>query len=184
MAIAGTQFSPASAADLDTGNSPSAAVAVPVTVNVPIRTINTSGTIGQNGIVEIRVGKSAPFAVMLYTGSVGLLVFPGAWERKLGSINLGAKKIANALAGSKVKGIVGRAPMTLNGVTTVLPGPFQYVSSTNPDIQQWTGRKIFGIPGIGSGSGDLNNPLMAMLGNLGLGWSVLFKRNISDRIGR
>ena len=79
VAIAGTQLSTATAADVDTDNSSSAAVAVPVTVNVPIRTIDTPGTSGQGGIVEIRVGKSAPFAVMLDTGSVGLRVFPGAW---------------------------------------------------------------------------------------------------------
>ncbi|MEN8904087.1 MAG: hypothetical protein ABF312_08885 [Candidatus Nanopelagicales bacterium] len=53
VAIAGTQFGAASAADLDTDNSSSAAVAVPVTVNVPIRTIDTPGTSGQSGIVEV-----------------------------------------------------------------------------------------------------------------------------------
>ena len=144
VAIAGTQFGAASATDLDTDNSSSAAVAVPVTVNVPIRTIDTPGTSGQSGIVEIRVGKSAPFAVMLDTGSVGLRVFPGAWERKPGSVALGSKKIATALAGREVKGIVGRATVTLNGVATALPVPFQYVNTTNPYIQQWTGRKFSG----------------------------------------
>jgi hypothetical protein len=184
VAIVGTQLSTAAAAGSGTDNSSSAAVTVPITVNVPIRTIETPGTSGQSGIVEIRVGKSAPFAVMLDTGSVGLRVFPGAWERKPGSVKLGSKKIATALAGSKVKGIVGRAPMTLNGVITALPVPFQYVNTTNPYIQQWTGRKIFGILGIGTGSGDLTNPLMAMPGNLGVSWSVHFERKISDRIGR
>lgn len=184
VAIAGTQFGAASAADLDTDNSSSAAVAVPVTIDVHICTIDTPGTSGQSGIVEIRVGKSAPFAVMLDTGSVGLRVFPGAWERKPGSVALGSKKIATALAGREVKGIVGRATVTLNGVATALPVPFQYVNTTNPYIQQWTGRKIFGILGIGTGSGDLTNPLMAMPANLGLSWSVHFERNISDRIGR
>ena len=98
----GTQFGPASAADLDTDNSSSAAVAVPVTINVHIRTIDTPGTSGQSGTVEIRVGKSAPFAVMRDTGSVGLRVFPGAWERKQGSVTLGSKEFAISFAGQKV----------------------------------------------------------------------------------
>ena len=102
VAIAGTQLSTATAADVDTDNSSSAAVAVPVTVNVPIRTIDTPGTSGQSGIVEIRVGKSAPFAVMLDTGSVGLRVFPGAWERKPGSVTLGSKEFAISFEGQKV----------------------------------------------------------------------------------
>lgn len=150
VAIVGSQFDLASAADLDTYNLPSRAAGVPVTVSVPIRITGTPRTGGQSGIVEIRVEKSAPFAVMLDTRSVGLRVFPGAWGEEPGSVKLSSKKLAAAFAGPKVKGFVGREPMTLNGVTTALPVPFQYVNATNPYIQQWTGRKVFAILGIGT----------------------------------
>ncbi|MCH9737626.1 MAG: hypothetical protein K0U42_02580, partial [Actinomycetia bacterium] len=79
IALLALPFSSASAADSDSDNYPSRAVTTPVKVKVPIRTVNTPGTNGQNGIVQIRVGNSAPFSVMVDTGIVGLVVFPGAW---------------------------------------------------------------------------------------------------------
>ncbi len=184
FAFLGTQVGPVFAVDPDMDNYPSRAAATAVTVNVPIRTIDTPGTNGQSGIVEIRVGKSAPFAVMLDTGSVGLRVFPGAWGSKPGSVKLGSDRVVTSSAGQDFKGFIGKAPVTLNGVTTTLPVPFQYIDSSSSYLKLWTDRKVYGILGIGTGTGELTNPLMAMPGTLGLRWSVHFERNIGGGVGR
>jgi len=183
--LLGSQVGPAIAADSDTDNYPSRAVTAPVEVKVPIRTIDTPGTNGQNGIVEIRVGNSAPFAVMLDTGSVGLRVFPGAWGSKPTSVKLSSEKITTTSAGQNFKGAIGKASMTFSGVSTTSPVPFQYVNSSSPYIGLWTARNVYGILGIGTGKGDLTNPLVALPGSLGLRWSVHFERNIGgvDRLG-
>ena len=182
-ALLGSLAGPAFAADSDTENYPSRAVTAAVKVKVPIRTIDTPGTNGQNGIVEIRVGNSAPFAVMLDTGSVGLRVFPGAWGRQPTSVKLGSEAITTTSAAQNFKGIIGKAPMTLSGVSTTISVPFQYVNTSNPYIGLWTARNVFGILGIGTGAGDLTNPLVALPGSLGLRWSVHFERKIGG-VGR
>jgi hypothetical protein len=177
-ALLGSAVAPAIAADSDTDNYPSRAVTAAVTVKVPIRTIDTPGTNGQSGIVEIRVGNSAPFAVMLDTGSVGLRVFPGAWGSKPTSVKLSSKKITTTSAGQNFKGAIGKASVAFSGVRTTIPVPFQYVNSSNPYIGLWTARNVYGILGIGTGKGDLTNPLVALPGSLGLRWSVKFERKI------
>jgi hypothetical protein len=182
-ALLGSQVGPSFAADSDLDNSPSRAVSATLTVKVPIRTIDTPGTSGQSGIVEIRVGNSAPFAVMLDTGSVGLRVFPGAWGSKPTSVKLSPEKITTISAGQSFKGAIGRAPMTLSGVSTAIAVPFQYVNTSSPYIGLWTARNVYGILGIGTGKGDLTNPLVALPGSLGLRWSVHFERQIGG-VGR
>ncbi len=182
-ALLGSQVGASFAADSDLDNSPSRAVSAPVKVKVPIRTIDTPGTNGQSGIVEIRVGNSAPFAVMLDTGSVGLRVFPGAWGTKPTSVKLSSTNITTIGAGQSFKGAIGRAPMTFSGVSTTIAVPFQYVNTSNPYIGLWTARNVYGILGIGTGKGDLTNPLVALPGSLGLRWSVHFERKIGG-VGR
>ena len=183
FALLGGQVAPAFAADSDTDNYPSRAVTAPVKVKVPIRTIDTPGTNGQSGIVEIRVGNSAPFAVMLDTGSVGLRVFPGAWGSKPTSVKLSSQKITTMSVGQNFKGALGKATMTFSGVSTTIAVPFQYVNSSSPYIGLWTARNVYGILGIGTGKGDLTNPLVALPGSLGLRWSVNFERKIGG-VGR
>lgn len=185
FALVGSLVSPVLAADADAENYPSRAVTAPVQVKVPIRTVNTPGSNGQSGIVVIRVGNSAPFSVMLDTGSVGLRVFAGAWGTKPTSVQLRSERITTTSAGQNFKGAVGRAPMTFSGVTTTFPVPFQYVNASSPYIGLWKARNVYGILGIGTGSGDLTNPLVALPGTLGLRWSVNFKRQIAgvSRLG-
>lgn len=183
FALLGGHVAPAFATDSDTDNYPSRAVTAPVKVKVPIRTIDTPGTNGQNGIVEIRVGNSAPFAVMLDTGSVGLRVFPGAWGNKPTSVKLSSKKITTTSVGQNFKGAIGKASMTFSGVSTTFPVPFQYVNSSSPYTGLWTARNVYGILGIGTGKGDLTNPLVALPGSLGLRWSVNFERKTGG-VGR
>ena len=182
-ALLGSSVGAAFAADSDTDNYPSRAVSAPVKVKVPIRTIDTPGTSGQSGIVDIRVGNSAPFAVMLDTGSVGLRVFPGAWGAKPTSVKLSSKKITTTSAGQNFKGAIGKAPVTFSGVSTTMAVPFQYVNTSSPYIGLWTARNVYGILGIGTGEGDLTNPLVALPGSLGLRWSVHFERQIGG-VGR
>ncbi|MDP1876327.1 MAG: hypothetical protein Q8M17_02045 [Actinomycetota bacterium] len=152
----------------------------PVTVSIPIRTINTPGRSGQNGIVEIRVGRSAPMAVMLDTGSVGLRL----WGGRPAGAALSSTAVSSQLDGASVSGLLGKARMALGGVTTTLAVPFQYINTDSAYIQQWKDRGIVGILGVGVGSGALTNPLVALPGVLGLRWSVHFARGAGDGAGR
>jgi hypothetical protein len=78
------------------------------------------------------------------------------------------KKISASVGGLKIPGFIGSAPVTLNGVSTTLDVPFQYINTDNPYIDQWKRIGVSGILGIGVGTGDLTNPLVALPGDLGL----------------
>lgn len=176
-------FTPASAdtfASDVTPQPPTEAAKTPVTVAVPIRTIATPGTSGQSGIIEMRVGSSAPISVMLDTGSVGLRLWSGVRP----GMTMTAKKVTSPTGGQNVPGLLGSAPMTIGGVATTLDVPLQLINTTNPYINGWKARGVSGILGIGVGSGDLTNPLVALPGELGLRWSVHFTRNQADTSGR
>ena len=67
--VVGVPFGPV--AHADDSDVQTQAAKEPVTVSIPVRTIDTPGRSGQSGIVEISVGRSAPMTVMLDTGSVG-----------------------------------------------------------------------------------------------------------------
>lgn len=56
----------------------STAARAPVTISLPITTADTPGRNGQNGILTMRVGRSAPLRVIVDTGFSGLVLFPGA----------------------------------------------------------------------------------------------------------
>jgi hypothetical protein len=148
-----------------------------VTVTVPVRTITTPGTSGQNGILEMSVGNSAPLSVMIDTGSVGLRL----WGGQLPGVTMTKKKVSSSLNGTSVPGLIGQAPMTLGGVTTTLAVPFQLINTSNPYIGQWKRLGISGILGIGVGNGQLTNPLVALPGELGTTWSVHFSRTSAQR---
>lgn len=156
------------------------AVKEPVTVSIPLRTIDTPGRSGQSGIVEISVGRSAPMAVMLDTGSVGLRL----WGGRPAGVRLSTASVDTFLDGARVPGLLGKAPMTLGGVTTTLDVPFQLIDTDSSYIASWKRQGIVGILGIGVGTGDLTNPLVALPGTLGLRWSVHFARNAADTGGR
>ena len=146
----------------------------PVTVTVPMRTITTPGTSGLNGILEIRVGSSAPFLVMLDTGSVGLRVFPGAWGSRPDHVRITSTPIITSSAGSSMKGFVAKAPITIGGVTTTHSVGFQLVNTDSPYIKKWAADHVYGILGVGTGRYALSNPLSALPGSTGLRWSIHF----------
>ena len=153
-------------------NGEEPASAQPLTIDVPMPTVAAPGREGMNGIVEIRVGRSAPFKVMVDTGSVGLRVFPGAWGPRPGGVSIGREQITTSSAGSSMKGLLGRATMTIGGVTTTRPLGFQYVNSSAPVVRGWAAKRVYGILGIGTGRYRLSNPLSALPGEAGLSWSV------------
>lgn len=171
---------PGSAVVADDSDVPTQAVKEPITVSIPIRTIDTPGRSGQSGIVEMRIGRGAPFAVMLDTGSVGLRL----WGGRPAAAEVSSKRVTSMIGGSRVPGRLGTAPMTLGGVTTTLDVPFQLISTSSSYIQLWKDQGVVGILGIGVGSGGLTNPLVALPGELGLRWSVHFARNGASTGGR
>lgn len=153
-------------------NGGEAAASQPVQIDVPMPTVAAPGREGMNGIVEIRVGRSAPFTVMVDTGSVGLRVFPGAWGAKPRGVSIGRQTITTRSAGRSMKGFIGQADMTLGGVTTTRPLAFQYVDSSAPVVRGWAAKRVYGILGIGTGRYRLSNPISALPGEVGTRWSV------------
>jgi len=154
-------FTPAAAETFGsdvTPQPPTEAAKTPVTVAVPIRTITTPGTSGQSGIVEIQVGSSAPISVMLDTGSVGLRLWSGVRR----GMAMTTKNVSSTTGGANIRGLLGSAPMTIGGVQTTLDVPLQLINTSSPYINGWKARGISGILGIGVGSGDLTNPLVAL----------------------
>ena len=168
---------PVSSAVADDADVQTQAVKEPVTVSVPVRTIDTPGRTGQSGILEMRLGRGAPFAVMLDTGSVGLRL----WGGRPASAAMTSTKVTTMLDGARVPGLLGTSPMSIGGVTTTLDVPFQLISTDSAYIQQWKSRGVVGILGIGVGTGALTNPLVALPGTLGLRWSVHFDRSALSR---
>lgn len=163
-------------AHADDSDVQSSAAREPVSVSVPIRTINTPDRTGQNGIMEIKVGKAAPISVMVDTGIVGLLLF----EKPTSAHPLGVQA-TTYLQGNKLPGALFTAPVTIGGVTTTSPVAIQYVSTSSPYISQWRNRGISGIIGLGDGDGGrMTNILKSMPGSLGLRWSLHFERTATS----
>lgn len=170
----------ATAALADDSDVQTQAASEPVTVALPVRTIDTPGRSGQNGIVEITLGRSAPLAVMLDTGSVGLRL----WGALPPGTSLTSERIETVLDGNRISGLLGKARMGLGGATTTLAVPFQHIDTDSSYISAWRRQGIVGILGIGTGTGALTNPLVALPGSLGLRWSVHFSRTASDATRR
>lgn len=170
--LVGLMASTAAADDSAPYNGGEASRDEPVRIDIPMPTVAAPGLEGMNGIVEIRVGRSAPFRVMVDTGSVGLRVFPGAWGTRPGGVSIGKKPITTTSAGASLKGFIGQAPMTIGGVTTTRPLAFQYVNTDAAIIRGWAAKNVHGILGIGTGRYILTNPLSALPGEVGTQWSV------------
>ena len=182
--IAGISLSllslPASVAHADDSDVQSSAARESATVTVPIRTMNTPDRTGQNGILEIQVGKAAPISVMVDTGIVGLLLFDKPTSAKPAGV-----EATTYLQGNKLPGALFTAPVTIGGVTTTAPVAIQYVSTSSPYISQWRNRGISGIIGLGDGDGGrMTNILKSMPGTLGLRWSLHFERTATSRSAR
>ena len=168
------------AAQADDQDSQSQSSREPVMVSVPIRTMNTPDSSGQNGILLVRVGRAAPISVMVDTGIVGLVLFGRPTD-----VKPTAKRTTTTIHGVKIPGAIVTAPVTIGGVTTTQPVAITLVNTDNPYIQQWKNRGISGIIGLGTGDGgNMTNILKSMPGALGLRWSIHFNRNIGAPIGR
>jgi hypothetical protein len=139
---------------------------------IAISTIQSSAQDGLNGAVEIRVGKSKPFIVMLDTGSVGLRLFPQAPTSGLTS-----KALTSELpTGENVAGKLGRAAITVGRTQTTQRVDYQLINSTNAWIDGWQNEGVFGILGIGLKRSPIPNPLRFMPRGLNSTWSINFNR--------
>ena len=139
--------------------------AQPGEVVVPITTVNASGQDGLNGAVKIRLGNSAPFLVMLDTGSVGLRLFPSAPKRGVGNT-----------PGT------GRAVIGIGRTQTTKKVAVEYVSSSNSLIAGWESQGVLGILGIGLKESTFPNPLLFLPQGQGDSWSVKFERSGSGAL--
>jgi hypothetical protein len=137
-----------------------AQAAQPGSVVVPITTINASVQGGLNGAVEIRLGDSDPFLVMLDTGSVGLRLFPSAPKRGVGDT-----------PGT------GRAVIGIGRTQTTQTVAVEYLSSSNSWIAGWERQGVLGILGIGLKESAIPNPLRFLPQAQGQSWSVKFERS-------
>jgi len=182
--LAGTS-AVATAADAPDTDPLTTASQAPPTVAIPIRTVDAPGRGGQNGTVIMRVGRSAPIRVIVDTGFSGLIVFPGAWDRRPGDIDQSDTRVTfDTTALGKVRGLRASAPMTFNGVTTVFDVPFVVANQSNPYLQQWADEGVYGLLGVGTKGQGLVNPLSALPGDLGLRWSIHFARTGGQAVAR
>ena len=169
--------SPAAASERPVGEPETTASTTPPTVSLPVQTVDTPGRGGQNGTTEMRVGKSAPLRVIVDTGFSGLIVFPGAWDRRPGGVRQSKTRVkVDAGSLGVVSGFPGTATMTFGGVTTVTEVPFVSVAKANPYLRQWTKNGVYGLLGVGTKGAGLINPLSTLPGVLGLRWSIHFQR--------
>lgn len=176
---------PAVAAETDVELSGSDAARETPTVSIPVRTVTSPGRDGENGTILMRVGRSAPIRVIVDTGFSGLIVFPGAWDRRPADVRQSTTQVSIRPASlGRVRGVRGSAPMTFNGVTTTVDIPFVAATNSNAYIRQWTNQGVYGLLGVGTKGAGLVNPLSALPGVLGLRWSIHFQRTVGDRRGR
>jgi hypothetical protein len=176
---------PAVAAETDVELSGSDAARETPTVSIPVRTVTSPGRDGENGTILMRVGRSAPIRVIVDTGFSGLIVFPGAWDRRPAGVRQSTTQVSFRPASlGRVRGVRGSAPMTFNGVTTTVDIPFVAATNSNAYIRQWTNQGVYGLLGVGTKGAGLVNPLSALPGVLGLRWSIHFQRTLGDRRGR
>lgn len=169
---------PASA-DTESDSAGSTAARETATVVVPVHT--TSGMralTGKAGAIDIQVGDSRPFRVAVDTGFTGLLLFPGADLGRITSALPSDSPVSTTLSnGAKVKGLPGKATLTISGVRSVTPVPFLYTTSSSPFFQALRSTGVHGLLGIGlKGDKAMTNPLSAMPGELGVRWSLHYSR--------
>lgn len=176
-------------AQADTGDADavtSSAARAPVTISLPIATADTPGRNGQNGILTMRVGRSAPIRVIVDTGFSGLVLFPGAWDRTPLGVRVG--KTRGSIVGpdgSRIPGVLGSASMTFSGATTVTSVPFLQATGSQPYLKAWEQHGVYGLLGLGTkGGGAMVNPLTALPGDLGLRWSLHFQRDAAGETSR
>lgn len=153
----------------------------PVTVHLPVRTVETPGRNGHNGTILMRLGDSRPIRVIVDTGFSGLLIFPNAWGRTPDGVTIKPQRGSFRIPhGPTVGTLTGSAVMSFSGVSTTSALPFEYAQRSNRYLQRWEDLGVYGLLGVGAaGGGSMTNPLTALPGTLGRHWSIHF-----DRLGR
>lgn len=151
----------------------------PVTVSIPIHTVNTPNGNGLNGTVMMKVGGSNALRVIVDTGFAGLVLFPGAWQRTPAHVVMtNTTERVRLPNGSRIKAVRGSATMTFGGVTTTEAIPFLYSKSNSRYLRAWVKKGVYGIVGVGTkGGGSMVNPLTALPGEVGKHWSIHFDRS-------
>jgi hypothetical protein len=150
----------------------------PVTVSLPVRTMETPGRNGHNGTIVMRVGASAPVRVIVDTGFSGLLLFPGVWDRTPAGVRIGTETgTVRAPNGTRIKGVRGTAKMSFSAINTTEAIPFLYSKTPNAYLRKWTDMGVYGLLGVGTkGGATMVNPFTALPGALGRQWSIHFSR--------
>lgn len=168
----------ATAASSSTGQLTTLSRPVPVTVELPVRTMQTPGRNGENGTILMRVGSSAPIRVIVDTGFSGLLLFPGVWDKAPAGVKIGKQTgTVPAPNGKRIPGVLGSARMSFAGVTTTQAIPFLSSNTPNSYLKQWTDMGVYGLLGVGTkGGATMVNPFTALPGALGRQWSIHFSR--------
>ncbi len=173
LAAASLAGSPAAATPDPSAAVQSADVASPITVSVPLGTVDTPGKSGSNSIVRVQLGDSdRAIRLMVDTGIVGILL----WGDTPRGARMTDREFNARISGSNVRGFVGEAPLQISGVTTTRDIQFAKISTNNSYIQRWKNLGVSGIIGLGTGSAQLTNPLMSLPGELARGWSLRFER--------
>jgi hypothetical protein len=151
---------------------------VPVTVHMPVRTVETPGRNGHNGTILMRLGDSRPIRVIVDTGFSGLLIFPNAWGRTPDGVTIKPQRGSFRIPhGPTVGTLTGTAVMSFSGVSTTSALPFEYAQRTNRYLERWEDLGVYGLLGVGAaGGGSMTNPLTALPGTLGRHWSIHFDR--------
>lgn len=164
----------------------SSAARAPVAISLPITTADILGSNGQNGILTIRVGNSAPIRVIIDTSFSGLVLFPGAWDRAPSGVRVGkARSSIIGPDGTRIPGVIGSASMAFGGARTVTSIPFLQATGRQPYLQAWEQQGVYGLIGLGTkGGGAMVNPLTALPGELGLRWSLHFQRDAAGEASR
>ncbi len=167
-----------SAAAAPSDASATVARPTPVTVQIPVRAMQTPGRNGENGTILMRVGSSAPIRVIVDTGFSGLLLFPGVWDKTPAGVRIGKQTgSVRAPNGKRIPGVLGSAKMSFSGVTTTQRIPFLSSNTPNAYLKQWTKMGVYGLLGVGTkGGATMVNPFTALPGVLGRQWSIHFSR--------
>lgn len=156
--------------------------AEPIQVSVPVYTTPGPNNTGQLGIVNIRVGRSAPMRVILDTGSIGLRLFPGALDRYRTGARVTQQTVTSPDQTGNLTGVIASAPISIGGLTTTRDIRFQVTKNTSSWVQQWVSRGVYGILGVGTGAGPLPNPLLALPGGTGDRWSIHYGGEPAARV--
>jgi hypothetical protein len=157
----------------------------PPAIDVPI---NVHWAVyGARPMVKVRVGNGPAVPVLLDTGSTGLHIYaPGVRLGSGSGVTLTNRPDSiTYFDGMKQSGVVGKAKMTIGGVTTSRSVSFGYIDNVGcvdgsvdcpgaAGMGAQVSRGFYGILGVGLSHSPekLGNPLLALPGRYGRQWSI------------